>query len=248
LAQAVRRGEITANAAAVQAGFRKPTWTAPADPERMAAAQATTADVVPMKQGQRTDIGNLPKSQGRRAEAAGISERTQRNLDALARRAPALLDEVRAGRLSAHAAAVQAGIVAPTWTAPADPECRERLIALGAPANGAAAVTLGKQGRPKKADEKPSSRTFKARGTTEAYTVARRDPSLLDEVRAVAAGSGSAWCCSSSACGSSRCGYLACSGRSAGGLLRLLWPHGCRHPSYATSTRARGPGVSVCGL
>jgi hypothetical protein len=38
LAQAVRRGEITANAAAVQAGFRKPTWTAPADPERLAQA------------------------------------------------------------------------------------------------------------------------------------------------------------------------------------------------------------------
>lgn len=38
LAQAVRRGEMSANAAAVQAGFRKPTWTAPADPERLAEA------------------------------------------------------------------------------------------------------------------------------------------------------------------------------------------------------------------
>lgn len=38
LAQAVRRGEISAHAAAVQAGIRKPTWTAPADPERLAQA------------------------------------------------------------------------------------------------------------------------------------------------------------------------------------------------------------------
>lgn len=38
LADAVKRGELSANAAAIQAGFRKPTWTAPADPERLAAA------------------------------------------------------------------------------------------------------------------------------------------------------------------------------------------------------------------
>jgi hypothetical protein len=88
----------------------------------VAAAQATTADVVPMKQGQRTDLPNLGKSQEGRAADAGVSRFTQQKLDALARRAPSLLDEVRAGRLSAHAAAVKAGIVAPTWTAPADPE------------------------------------------------------------------------------------------------------------------------------
>lgn len=35
---------------------------------------------------------------------------------------PDLAAEVIAGRLSAHAAAVQAGIRKPTWTAPADPE------------------------------------------------------------------------------------------------------------------------------
>ncbi len=35
---------------------------------------------------------------------------------------PELADDVIAGRLSAHAAAVQAGIRRPTWTAPADPE------------------------------------------------------------------------------------------------------------------------------
>ncbi len=38
LAEDVIAGRISAHAAAVQAGFRKPTWTAPADPERLAAA------------------------------------------------------------------------------------------------------------------------------------------------------------------------------------------------------------------
>lgn len=38
LADAVVRGELSANAAAIKAGFRKPTWTAPADPVRLADA------------------------------------------------------------------------------------------------------------------------------------------------------------------------------------------------------------------
>lgn len=38
LAQAVERGELSANAAAIKAGFRQPTWTAPVDPERLAGA------------------------------------------------------------------------------------------------------------------------------------------------------------------------------------------------------------------
>lgn len=46
-----------------------------------------------------------------KAEAAGIGERTQRKLDALARQAPELLEQVKEGRLSAHAAAIEAGIV-----------------------------------------------------------------------------------------------------------------------------------------
>ncbi len=75
----------------------------------MAAAQATTGEVVPVKAGQRTDLDNLSRSQSERAAAAGVGIVTQKKLDALARRAPALLDEVRAGRLSAHAAAVKAG-------------------------------------------------------------------------------------------------------------------------------------------
>jgi hypothetical protein len=89
----------------------------------MAAAQATTGEVRPEGRPRKVadetvQIAPLPE----RAAAAGISRRSQAKLDALARRDPSLLDEVRAGRLSAHAAAVKAGIVAPTWTAPADPE------------------------------------------------------------------------------------------------------------------------------
>jgi len=38
LAAQVIAGQISAHAAAIEAGFRKPTWTAPADPERLAAA------------------------------------------------------------------------------------------------------------------------------------------------------------------------------------------------------------------
>lgn len=38
LAEQVVAGALSAHAAAVQAGFRKPTWTAPADPERLAEA------------------------------------------------------------------------------------------------------------------------------------------------------------------------------------------------------------------
>jgi hypothetical protein len=50
-------------------------------------------------------------SQAKRAATAGISRDTQRKLDRLARERPDLLAEVKAGRLSAHAAAVEAEIV-----------------------------------------------------------------------------------------------------------------------------------------
>jgi hypothetical protein len=56
--------------------------------------------------------GNLPdQTQRARARAAGISVRTQRKLDRLARDRPDLLAEVKAGRMSAHRAALEAGIV-----------------------------------------------------------------------------------------------------------------------------------------
>ena len=38
LLERVIAGELSANAAAIQAGFRKPTWTAPTEPESLAAA------------------------------------------------------------------------------------------------------------------------------------------------------------------------------------------------------------------
>lgn len=38
LAEQVVAGALSAHAAAVQAGIRRPTWTAPADPERLAEA------------------------------------------------------------------------------------------------------------------------------------------------------------------------------------------------------------------
>jgi hypothetical protein len=41
LADAVERGELSANAAAIRAGFRHKTWTAPADPELLAKRIAT---------------------------------------------------------------------------------------------------------------------------------------------------------------------------------------------------------------
>jgi hypothetical protein len=72
-------------------------------------------------------------SQADRAQQAGVSQRTQRKLDALARRAPALLAEVRAGRLSAHRACVEAGIV----TEPTPLERLRRLWVKATPAERA---------------------------------------------------------------------------------------------------------------
>jgi hypothetical protein len=76
-----------------------------------AAAGTTTGEVLPSGKVNQWS-GILPsQTQRARAEAAGISERTQRKLDRLARDRPDLLAEVRAGRLSAHRAALEAGIV-----------------------------------------------------------------------------------------------------------------------------------------
>ena len=78
-----------------------------------AAATATTGDVLPADGS--VNPGNAAQfahhTQEERAEAAGTSRRTQQKLDALARRAPELLEQVKAGDLSVHAAAKAAGIV-----------------------------------------------------------------------------------------------------------------------------------------
>jgi hypothetical protein len=76
-----------------------------------AAAEATTGEVLPAHRPAEESRKIAGLSQPARAEAAGISERTQRKLDRLARERPDLLAEVKAGRLSAHAAAVEAEIV-----------------------------------------------------------------------------------------------------------------------------------------
>jgi hypothetical protein len=79
-----------------------------------AAAGATTGKVLPSGKVNQWS-GTLPsQTQRARAEAAGISVRTQRLLDRLAKVRPDLLDEVRAGRLSAHRAALEAGIIGMT--------------------------------------------------------------------------------------------------------------------------------------
>jgi hypothetical protein len=75
-----------------------------------AAAEAMNPKDIPTKQGERSDLGNLPKYQASRADSNGISERQQRKLDALARKAPEAFDRVKAGELSVHRACVEAGI------------------------------------------------------------------------------------------------------------------------------------------
>jgi hypothetical protein len=52
-----------------------------------------------------------PELQPARAAASGVSERQQRNLDALARRAPDKLSEVQRGEKSVHRACIEASIV-----------------------------------------------------------------------------------------------------------------------------------------
>jgi hypothetical protein len=83
---------------------------------RMRAAANTTGEVLPRGGDQKSvaseSIRNLrnDKTQAERAKENGVSKRTQEKLDALARKRPDLLEKVRAGAMSTHAAAVQAGI------------------------------------------------------------------------------------------------------------------------------------------
>jgi len=51
------------------------------------------------------------RTQSGRAQTNGVSPAQQKKFDALARRAPALLNKVRAGRMSAHRACIEAGII-----------------------------------------------------------------------------------------------------------------------------------------
>ena len=68
-------------------------------------------------------------------------QRSQRKLDALAKKRPDLLEAVRSGIMSAHCAAVEAGIVKPTWSAPVDENDLERALAKRYPGRRFVRVT-----------------------------------------------------------------------------------------------------------
>ena len=59
------------------------------------------------------EICRIESAQSARAESNGISDRTQRKLDRLAKDRPDLLERVQAGGLSVHRAAMDAGFVKP---------------------------------------------------------------------------------------------------------------------------------------
>ena len=92
------------------------------------AAKATSKDTAPTKQGQRSDLQPAQITQVKKAEESGVSRRHQQKLDALARSRPDLLEAVRAGIMSAHCAAVEAGIVKAVWSAPVDEDDLERAL------------------------------------------------------------------------------------------------------------------------
>jgi hypothetical protein len=80
------------------------------------AAKATNGEVLPEGRPPAPEAGQETAqfrqlSQSKRAKENGVSRYTQQKLDALARLRPDLLEEVRAGRKSAHRAATEAGIV-----------------------------------------------------------------------------------------------------------------------------------------
>jgi hypothetical protein len=75
-----------------------------------AAAAKTTGDVLP--EGRPKKLGKLPSlSQAERAKQNGISPRTQKKLDRLARDSPDLHEKVKRGEMKPHRAAIEAGFV-----------------------------------------------------------------------------------------------------------------------------------------
>lgn len=100
--------KITAVKAEIEASSHERTRAAAANPE--------TGKVLPrggdQKSEQSKSMSKLDiDTQAERAQQNGIGRQTQIKLDALARQAPELLEQVKEGRLSAHAAAIEAGIV-----------------------------------------------------------------------------------------------------------------------------------------
>lgn len=92
---------VEAVKAEIEASSRERTQAAAANPE--------TGKVLAAHRHKEAD--KLASSQSDRAGVNGVGVVTQRKLDALARHAPDLLEEVKAGRMSAHAAALKAGLV-----------------------------------------------------------------------------------------------------------------------------------------
>jgi hypothetical protein len=93
------------------------------------AAKATTGEVLPEGRPPKETAQIVQLAQPERAAKAGVGRMTQQKLDALAKKRPDLLEAVRAGIMSAHCAAVEAGIVKPTWSAPVDEDALERALA-----------------------------------------------------------------------------------------------------------------------
>lgn len=83
-----------------------------------AAAIATKVeDVLPVgRPEQLAKLSNFPRAE--RAADQGISPAQQKKLDKLARQAPGLLEEIRAGRMSVNAAFIEAGFAEPKTTIP----------------------------------------------------------------------------------------------------------------------------------
>ena len=66
-----------------------------------------------LPEGRPKKLTKFASSRAERAAEAGISHYQQQKLDALARQRPDLLEQVKAGTMSTHAAALAAGIVKP---------------------------------------------------------------------------------------------------------------------------------------
>jgi len=94
-----------------------PDWDARIEREgaaRLEAKETKRGNPTGNNQHQRKEeIGNFPVSTSQvvRAESNGISDRTQRKLDRLAKERPDLLERVKAGELKINRAAIEAGIV-----------------------------------------------------------------------------------------------------------------------------------------
>lgn len=138
---AVRWLELNDPAEAI--GLGEVITAATASERGKAAAEATTGEVLPAdgfvaaRDEQGRQIADPVGSQSARARQAGVSPRTQRNLDALARRRPDLLGQVQRKEMSTHRACIEAGIVkvkppleqAQALCARLSPEERQELLA-----------------------------------------------------------------------------------------------------------------------